>query len=143
MPGPCLDFGFQYDFIKNNWSKKIWVRILGLAWLANTTAYKLNCILCFFFFQHFWARCASERSYNPLSWICCDFSPKIALNPWKLEISSIRTQNRLIEDNWGHSEDTWGHSGDTWGHLRSLKETQRIFWGTIKVFHHVLDYFII
>ena len=104
--------------------------------------------------QHnFWPRCSSERSYNPLSWTCCDFSPKLALYPWKLEISSIRTQKRLIEDNWGHSEDTWGHSEDTWGHLRSLevtwghlrslKETQRIFWGTFRVFHHVLDYFII
>ena len=34
-----------------------------------------------------------------LSWTCCDFSPKLALYPWKLEISSIRTQKGLIEDN--------------------------------------------
>ena len=22
-PGPCLDFGFQYALIRNNWSKKV------------------------------------------------------------------------------------------------------------------------
>ena len=31
-PGPCLDFGFQYTLIRNNWLKKNGGRILGLAW---------------------------------------------------------------------------------------------------------------
>ena len=37
MAGPCLDFGFQYALIRNNWSKKLG-RILGLAWLKFDVA---------------------------------------------------------------------------------------------------------
>ena len=37
-PGPCLDFGFQDALTRNNWSKKNWDRILGLAWLKFTVA---------------------------------------------------------------------------------------------------------
>ena len=37
-PGPCLDFGFQYTIIRNNWPKEICGRILGLAWLKFVVA---------------------------------------------------------------------------------------------------------
>ena len=37
-PRPCLDFGFQYAHIRNNRSKKISGRILGLAWLKFAVA---------------------------------------------------------------------------------------------------------
>ena len=29
-PGPCLDFGFQYDLIRNHWSKKLGVEYWAL-----------------------------------------------------------------------------------------------------------------
>ena len=36
------------------------------------------------FISFFWLRCSLEQSYNPL---CCpDFSPKLAINPWKLGV---------------------------------------------------------
>ena len=38
-PGPCLDFGFQYALkYKKQHVKKIWGRILGLAWLKFARA---------------------------------------------------------------------------------------------------------
>ena len=55
--------------------------------------------------QIFWPRCSSERSYNPLWWICCcccDFSPKLALNSWELEIY-IRTSKEAYGKHRGHS----------------------------------------
>ena len=47
--GPCLDFGFQYPLIRNNRSKKIWGRILDLAWLKVAVAaliwsYRVNTV---------------------------------------------------------------------------------------------------
>ena len=38
----------------------------------------------------FWPRCSSERSYNPLCWICCDFSPKLTI------CKSMETSKTLI-----------------------------------------------
>ena len=48
-PGPCLDFGFQYARIRNNRSKKIWGRILGLACLKFAVASLLSITWPLFF----------------------------------------------------------------------------------------------
>ena len=41
---PCLDFGFQYSLIRNNWSK-ICGRILGLVWLKFAVAALLSTVV--------------------------------------------------------------------------------------------------
>ena len=44
--GPCLDFGFQYALIRNNWSKKIWGRIMGSnsPWHPCSLSFSLVCV---------------------------------------------------------------------------------------------------
>ena len=59
-------------------------------------------------FQHlhahlpFWPRCLPERSLKPLCWRFSDFSPKLAINPWKLDFS-IRTIKNAYLTHRGHS----------------------------------------
>ena len=45
-PGPCLDFGFQYAFIRNNRSKNFLGRLLGLAWLKFAVASLVRQTFC-------------------------------------------------------------------------------------------------
>ena len=72
----------------------------------------------------FWPRCSSERSYNPLWWICsCDFSPKLALNSWELEFYIRKTKEAYGKDRGHSSFCHWGFLEATLRPFRGHLET--------------------
>ena len=82
---------FLFRLVRHSPKAKGLSSVLNCLWHQTTNL--LSPILTKYLFI-FWPRCSSERSYNPLCWIC-DFSPKLAIGSWKLEFDHRKLKGCL------------------------------------------------